>query len=313
MQGLLAAIFAVANVGAPLVGGAITDLAGWRWIFYVNLPVGLVAFLLTAVSLRLPRFRGPVGIDFTGAVLLAATIVPVLLATEWGGRTYAWTSTTVLSLAVTGLLACVALVCWESRTAHPILPLRLFAHPTLRYALPSTLILGATVFGGIVFLPTFLQAAYGVGPTWAGLGLLPYTLTFVAVAAVAGNRAGTSGQFTAYLLTGGVIVGTGFWLLSRMGPDTTYPALVVSLVVLGLGFGLLLQNLVVVAQNSVPPEDLAVTTSTALSLRSLGMSLGGALFANLLARELAGKRTRPPSQRRRFPRPWSGECRSRAR
>jgi EmrB/QacA subfamily drug resistance transporter len=301
MQGLLGSIFAIASVGGPLAGGAITDLAGWRWIFYVNLPLGLIAIVLTAVFLRLPRPGGDARIDVPGAALLVSTIVPVLLATEWGGRAYAWTSPPVVGLVVAALIALAAFLWRERRAPNPILPLRLLSHPALRVALPATLFLGAMAIGAIMFLPTFLQAAYGIGPTKAGLAGLPYVLTFVAVAAVAGSRAGASGRFKPYLLAGSIIAGTGFWLLSRTSPDTAYVVLAAYLAVLGIGFGLIMQNLLVVAQNAVPPHDLAVTTSTTLSLRSLGMSFGGGLFGNLLTRELAGRPQTPEATANAIP------------
>lgn len=293
VQGFTGGVFALASVGGPLAGGAITDAWGWRWIFYINLPLGLLAMALTAFALRLPKPGGDGKVDLAGAVLIAGATVSLLLVAEWGGRTYAWTSGVILAL-IGAVAVLAALFGWrERRAANPLLPLRLFADPTLRVALPATALLGALLGGSIVYLPTYLQAAYGMGATQAGLALNPYVLTFMAVSSLAGARIGASGRFKPYLIAGAAIAVLGFALLSRLTPDTPYALLAVEIAVLGVGFGLLMQNLVVVAQNAASPADLAATTSAAVSVRGLGLSLGVAVFGTLLARELQGRAPSP--------------------
>lgn len=297
VQGFTGGVFALASVGGPLAGGAITDAWGWRWIFYINLPLGLLAMALIAFALRLPKpggdGRAEGRVDLAGAVLIAGATVSLLLVAEWGGRTYAWTSGVILAL-IGAVAVLAALFVWcGRRAANPLLPLRLFADPTLRVALPATALLGALLGGSIVYLPTYLQAAYGMGATQAGLALNPYVLTFMAVSSLAGARVGASGRFKPYLLAGAAIAVLGFALLSRLTPDTSYAVLAVEIAVLGVGFGLLMQNLVVVAQNAASPADLAATTSAAVSVRGLGLSLGVAVFGTLLARELQGRAPSP--------------------
>ncbi|MER7454112.1 DHA2 family efflux MFS transporter permease subunit [Nocardia beijingensis] len=289
MQGLMGAVFAIASVGGPLIGGTITDLAGWRWIFYVNVPLGLAAMAVVALSVRLPRVGGDTRLDYPGAALLTAAVVSLLLVTEWGGRSADWGSPVILGLVALTLVALAVFRWWEPRTPHPILPLRLFADRTLRAALPATFVLGALLAACLVYLPTYLQTAFDIGATAAGLATLPYFLTFVAVAAIAGGRAGASRDFKPYLLTGAVLATAGFWLLSRLGPDTGYAVVALCLIVPGIAFGLMMQNLVVVSQNAVGPADLGVTTSATLALRGLGMSVGVAVLGNLLSRELTGQ------------------------
>ncbi|MEV0617390.1 MDR family MFS transporter [Nonomuraea sp. NPDC050404] len=291
IQGFTGGVFALASVGGPLAGGAITDAWGWRWIFYINLPLGLLALALVAFALRLPRTGGDGRVDLAGAVLIAGATVSLLLVAEWGGQAYAWNSGMILTL-LAALVVLGALFVWrERRAANPLLPLRLFSDPTLRVALPATALLGALLGGSIVYLPTYLQAAYGMGATQAGLALNPYVLTFMAVSSLAGARIGASGRFKPYLIAGSLIAVLGFVLLGLLRPDTPYALLAVVLGVLGVGFGLLMQNLMVVAQNAVSPADLAATTSAAVSVRGLGLSLGVAIFGSLLTRELQG---RPP-------------------
>ncbi|MEV4091366.1 MDR family MFS transporter [Streptosporangium saharense] len=293
VQGLTGGVFALASVGGPLAGGLIADTWGWRWIFYVNLPLGLVAVALTAFALRLPRSGGDGRVDVTGAVLIAGATVGLLLVAEWGGRAYAWTSGVILGLAV-AVVALVALfVWWERRAANPLLPPRLFADPTSRVVLPATALLGALLGGSVVYLPTYLRAAYGMGATQAGLALNPYVLTFMAVSSLAGARVGASGRFKPYLLAGSAVVVLGFALLSLLTLDTPYAVLAVEIAVLGAGFGLLMQNLVVVAQNAASPADLAATTSAVVSVRGLGLSLGVAVFGILLARQVQGRAPGP--------------------
>ncbi|MGI5290777.1 MDR family MFS transporter [Nonomuraea polychroma] len=298
IQGFTGGVFALASVGGPLAGGAITDAWGWRWIFYINLPLGLLAMALVALALRLPKTGGDGRIDLAGAVLIAGATVSLLLVAEWGGRTYAWSSGVILTL-IAALVVLGALFVWrERRAANPLLPLRLFADPTLRVALPATALpatalLGALLGGSIVYLPTYLQATYGMGATQAGLALNPYVLTFMTVSSLAGARIGASGRFKPYLLAGSLIAVLGFALLSLLQPDTPYVLLAVEIGVLGVGFGLLMQNLVVVAQNAVSTADLAATTSAAVSVRGLGLSLGVALFGSLLTRELQGQAPGP--------------------
>jgi EmrB/QacA subfamily drug resistance transporter len=293
VQGLTGGVFALAAVGGPLAGGAITDAWGWRWIFYVNLPVGLLAMAAAALALRLPRPGGGGRVDLPGAVLVAGAVTALLLAAEWGGRTRPWTSGTILAL-IGAVAVLAALFVWrEGRATEPLLPPRLFADPVLRVVLPATALLGALLGGSIVYLPTYLQAAYGMGATEAGLALNPYVLTFMAVSSLAGARAGASGRYKPYLLAGSAAAVLGFALLSRLGPDTPYAVLAAEIAVLGFGFGLLMQNLVVVAQNAVPPADLAATTSATVSVRGLGLSLGVSVFGTLLARETQGRAPGP--------------------
>ncbi|WP_131738376.1 MDR family MFS transporter [Actinomadura roseirufa] len=293
IQGFTGGVFALASVGGPLAGGAITDAWGWRWIFYVNLPLGLLSVVLTTLALRLPTPSAGGGIDVVGAVLLAATTVDLLLVAEWGGRTHPWTSGVILALIASFALLLMLFVWWESRAADPLLPLRLFTDPALRVVLPATALLGALLGGSIVYLPTYLQAAYDMGATEAGLALNPYVLTFMAVSALAGARIAAAGRFRPYMIAGAMVVVLGFALLSRIDPGTPYALLAVELAVLGAGFGLLMQNLVVIAQNAASPADLAATTSSTVSVRGLGLSLGVAIFGTLLARELQGHAPSP--------------------
>lgn len=287
VQGLTGGVFALASVGGPLAGGALTDAAGWRWIFFVNLPLGLLSIALVALALRLPAAGGGGRLDVAGSAMLAGATVSLLLVAEWGGRVHAWTSGVILALTGAFAVLLTLFARWERRAADPLLPPRLFADPALRVVLPATALLGALLGGSIVYLPTYLQSAYGMSATQAGLALNPYVITFMAVSSLAGGR--VAGRFKPYLIAGSVVVVAGFALLSGLDPGRPYALVAVALGVLGVGFGLLMQNLVVVAQNAAAAEDLAAATSAVVSVRGLGMSLGVAVFGSLLTRQLDGR------------------------
>ncbi|WP_165975121.1 MFS transporter, partial [Nonomuraea deserti] len=234
-------------------------------------------------------------VDLAGAALIVGATVSLLLVAEWGGRVHAWDSGVILAL-VGALVVLAALFVWrERRAANPLLPPRLFADRTLRVVLPAGALLGALLGGSVVYLPTYLQAAHGMGATQAGLALNPYVLTFMAVSSLAGARIGAGGRFRPYLIAGSAIAAVGFGLLGTLDPGAGYVLFAVEIGVLGLGFGLLMQNLVVVAQNAADPADLAATTSATVSVRGLGLSAGVAAAGNLLTRELHGRAPGPES------------------
>jgi len=293
VQGAVGGIFAIASVGGPLLGGVITDTAGWRWIFYINLPLGLLSMLFVIIALRLPKPGGATRVDLVGSVLLVGTVVGILLVTEWGGRTYDWGSGVILGLIAGVLVLLAAFIWWEGRTDHPVIPLRLFANRTVGLVLASTLVLGALLYASIVFIPTYLRSAFGMSATEAGLALNPYVIAFVVASFLSGSIAGKSGQYRPFLVGGPVVITGGFVLLSLLGADSTYFVVALDLVVLGIGVGMIMQLLVTVAQNAVTGNDLGAATSAALSIRGLGMSLGVAVYGNILSRQLAGKPATP--------------------
>ncbi|HST80247.1 MAG TPA: MFS transporter, partial [Kineosporiaceae bacterium] len=293
VQGFVGMVFAVASVGGPLLGGVVTDNWGWRWIFYINLPLGLLSITLVAIAVRLPLPDVARRIDFGGSVLLASAMVTLLLVAEWGGRDYDWTSARILWLSALALGFFAMLGWWEQRVANPILPLRLLVHPVLRLALPAAALLGALLYGSIVFLPTYLQSAFGMSATEAGLALNPYILSFVLASALAGIKATTPGRWRLFFAVGPVLMGAGLFLLSRLGPDSSYREVAVAIVVMGAGVGLIMQLLVTIVQDAVPPADLGAATSVAITARGVGMALGVSYFANILLRDLESGPPRP--------------------
>ncbi len=290
-QGAFGAVFGVASVAGPLLGGFFVDTIGWRWVFYINLPIGVVALAVIAVVLRTPATRAPHKIDYLGTLLLATSATCVILLTSWGGTTYPWRSGVIIGLGVAALAAAIGWALAERRAAEPVLPLRLFTSRVFCVASAVGFIAGFALFGALTFIPLFLQVVHGVSPTFSGVHLLPMVLGLLVTSVASGQLITRFGRYKVFPIVGTALMAVGLYLLSRMNEHT--PTLTTSLyfLVLGLGLGLVLQVLVIAVQNSVSYSDLGVATSGATFFRSIGGSFGvaifGAIFSNRLASELA--------------------------
>lgn len=286
-QGYMGSVFAVSSVGGPLIGGFFVDNLNWRWVFYINLPIGILALIATARFLHLPVRRRERKIDYLGAALLVGGVVSALLVTVWGGSEYAWNSPMIvgLSVAAVGLLA---LFVWqETRAEEPILPLRLFRNRVFTLTSAAGFIVGLAMFGGIIFLPLFLQVVTGVSATDSGLLLVPLMAGILTTSIVSGRRISAHGRYKRYPIAGTSIATVGLFLLSTMTPDTGLVTASLYMVVLGSGLGLVMQVLVIAVQNAVDMDDLGVATSSSAFFRSLGGSFGTALFGAVLNSRLA--------------------------
>ncbi|MDN3264569.1 MDR family MFS transporter [Streptomyces sp. CSDS2] len=287
-QGFTSAVMGLALVSGPLVGGVITDHLGWRWCFYVNLPVGAVALLLV-VGLRLPRLpRTGARVDYAGALLLAAAISTVVLVTTWGGKEYAWTSPVLFGLMAIGAAACAALLVVERRAAAPMLPLTLFKSANFSLITLVGVLLGAVMTSAVTFLPILSQSARGTSATGSGLLLLPMFAAQVAVGLVAGRFITTTGKYKIVVLVGGAFLVLGTLLLGTAGAEAGALVQGACMAALGVGVGLLTQTTVLVSLQSSPVEDLGAASATATLARTLGGSLGVAVSGALFARALGG-------------------------
>ena len=285
-QGYIQMVFVVASVAGPLLGGLFADHLSWRWVFYVNIPIGVVA--LTVVSTTLARTttdRRP-RIDWLGAALLGGAITSALLVTTWGGRDYAWDSAEVVGLAVAAVAMLVAFVVQERRAPEPILPLRLFRDPVFDVVSAVLFLTTCAFFAAIVFTPLYLQVVTGASATDSGLLLLPMLLAGTASTAISGRLISRTGRYKRFPVAGLAIMAIGLFLLSRM--DTTTPRATTALymVVFGLGFGLVSQVLTVAIQNAVDRRDIGIATGSANLFRALGGSVGVALFGAIFAARL---------------------------
>ena len=286
-QGYMGAVFALASVIGPLLGGFFVDQLSWRWVFYVNLPVGAVALVVTSIVLDLPTRRISHRIDYLGTALLVAGVSSVLLAVTWGGTQYAWASVTIVGLAAAGALLLAAFIAVERRVQEPVLPLYLFRNRVFAVSTATMFIVGLAMFGGIIYLPLFLQVVGGRSATNAGLLLLPLILGLMFTSIASGRIISRTGRYKAFPVSGMLVMAAGMYLLSTMGPSTTQVQASAYMVVLGLGLGMVMQVLVLAVQNAVDQKDLGVATGAATFLRSMGGAFGVALLGAVLSNRLA--------------------------
>ena len=286
-MGLIGSVFAVASVAGPLLGGFLVDNLSWRWVFYVNMPVGALAVLIVSTRLHLRTPAVSHRIDVAGTALLSGGVGALILLTTWGGSQYAWGSTTIFELGIVGVVLLAIFVWWERRAAEPILPLHLFRSPVFSVANAMGFAIGMAMFGAIIFIPLFLQIVYGATPTSSGLRTLPLMAGLLVSSILSGRAITRIGRYKAFPIAGTAVLVVGMYLLSLLGVDTAPWVASAYMVVVGVGLGLVMQVLVLVVQNDAPPQDIGVATSTATFFRSVGGAFGVAIFGTIFATRLS--------------------------
>ncbi len=285
-QGYVASVFALSSVLGPLVGGFFTDNLTWRWVFYINIPIGIVALVVTSTALNLPFVRRPHKVDYAGAVYLVTAVSALLLVTVLGGGEYPWGSAQIIGLALLGAALTGVFLFRERRAEEPILPLRLFRNRTYSLTGLAGFVLGLAMFGGIVFLPLFLQVVTGATATNSGLLILPLMAGMVATSIITGRRITRHGRYRRYPVVGMGLTVIALLLLSTMDSNTTRLVSSAFMLLLGMGIGMVMQVLVIAVQNAVEHRDLGVATSTNTFFRSLGGAFGTAIFGAILSARL---------------------------
>jgi EmrB/QacA subfamily drug resistance transporter len=277
-MGYFGAVFGLTSVAGPLLGGLFTQHLSWRWIFYVNVPIGVVALFVIAAVLHVPAVRRPHRIDYLGTCLLSAAVTAIVLLTSWGGTEYAWGSPTIvgLGLGAAALLALFLVV--ERRATEPVIPLWLFRIRTFSVSSAMGFIVGLIMFGAIIYLPLYLQTVHGATPTTSGLELLPMVVGMLLTFIPTGQLVSRTGRYKRFPIIGTAVMVVGLTLLSQLGPTTPFWVSAIFMFVVGFGVGMVMQVLVVVVQNAVAYADLGVATSTATFFRSIGGGFGVALF-----------------------------------
>ncbi|MFI8851022.1 MFS transporter [Streptomyces sp. 891-h] len=286
-MGLIGAAFGLASVAGPLLGGWFTDDLSWRWCFWFNVPVGLLALLVTSFALKLPRPRVRPRLDLLGALLIAAFSTCLVLLTSWGGTTYQWGDRVILGLAAGALVSGVLFLVAERFAPEPVLPLRLFRDSVFNVTGMVGAAIGIALFGAASYLPSFLQMVEGVSATSSGLLMLPLMCGVVVSSLLSGQLISRTGHYKIYPVLGCALSAEGMWLLSKLEADTSRVVFGVWSGILGLGIGFVLPVLILAVQNSVRPADLGAATSAHNYFRQIGGSVGAALFGTLLAHRLA--------------------------
>jgi len=285
-QGYFGGVFGVASVAGPLLGGYFTDQLTWRWIFYVNVPVGIAALVVLSVVLKMPRTRREHKIDYAGSVLLVAAVSSLLLVTVWGGQQYAWSSGSILGLSAAGLFLTVAFLVREHYASEPILPLDLFRNRVFSVGNGIGFIVGLTMFGAIVYIPVYLQVVKDRTPTASGLLLLPLMVGVLFASIGSGRIISRIGKLKIFPIIGTTLTAISMLMLSRLQVDSSILYLAVTLVILGLGLGCVMQVLILAVQNAVDRKDMGAATSSVAFFRTLGGAFGTAIFGAVLTARL---------------------------
>ena len=285
-QGIFGAAFGVASIAGPLLGGYFTTHWTWRWIFYINLPVGIIALVVLAATLPAQSSYARHAIDYLGAGLLALSLASIVLVTDLGGTEYSFSSPLMIGLIVIAVLALIAFILVERKASEPVLPLRLFRTRDVWVTSVVGLIIGFALIGSVTYLPVYLQIVKGLSPTESGLRMVPLMGGTLLTSILSGQLASRTGRYKHFPIIGTAIVTVALLLISRMTADTSTLAASFYMLLLGLGLGFVMQVLIIAVQNAVDYSDLGVATSNAILFRFIGGSLGTALLGAVLATRL---------------------------
>ncbi|RJQ78497.1 DHA2 family efflux MFS transporter permease subunit [Pseudonocardiaceae bacterium YIM PH 21723] len=287
-QGFFVAVFGISSVAGPVLGGLFAGLdsfagvAGWRWVFLINLPLGLIALVVVTRVLNLPHKRVDHKVDYWGAVLLTVGLVPLLIVAEQG-REWGWGSTRSIALIVAAVFGILLFILVELRQGdEALLPMRLFKSPVFSLANTLNFIIGMGMFGGLAGLPLYLQIVHGFSPTKAGLALLPLMLGIMTATAISGQIISRTGRYKIFPVIGSGLMALALFLLSTVGVDTEVWQVMIMMLIMGAGLGQCMQTLVLAVQNDAAPSDMGVATASATFFRQMGGTMGTAVFLSIL-------------------------------
>jgi EmrB/QacA subfamily drug resistance transporter len=285
-QGYLGTVFGVSAVAGPLLGGFFTDNLSWRWVFYINIPIGVAALIVTSTVLRLRFQKLSHQIDYLGAALMVSGVSALLLLTSWGGVEYAWGSPTIIGLGVAGVILLSVFLFQERQAAEPLLPLRLFREWIFSVGSVIMFIVGMAMFGAVAYLPVYFQVVRGTSATVSGLQLFPLMIGVVSMSIASGQIISKIGRYRMFPIIGTAIMVVGIYLLSRLGVGTSAWVAAGYMLLLGIGLGMVMQVPVLAVQNAVAHRDLGAATAGVNLFRSLGSAFGIAIFGSILNNRL---------------------------
>jgi EmrB/QacA subfamily drug resistance transporter len=285
-MGYMMVVMMLATVGGPLLGGFITTSFSWRWIFYINLPVGGAALVYLLATLHMPAKKVSHKVDYLGGVLLAVATTALILLATWGGTQYAWASAQIIGLGLLGVVAGAAFCVVETKAAEPMLPLHVFRNRNFSLAMVLTFLTGLAMFGAMTFLPLYQQTVQGASPTVSGLLLTPMMVGSTVTSMLAGQVVTKTGRYKLFPVLGGALMAVAMILLTRLGVGTTRTTTGLYYVVLGMGLGFLMQMVSLISQNSVQQRDMGVASSARMFFQQIGGSLGVAAFGAVFASHL---------------------------